>query len=136
MPVNCTRDALVTNGACFTQQNFSYHDQQAIIVYRLAQISDAITGSMYASTLTSTLLTDANNMTCGMSDDQMVASFISILNTSFSQDWTISFEISAVAAITKAQAATAIACLTNVTDAQLRSMQLLLMCKLFNQFNS
>jgi len=137
----CTRADFLSLGACFSQKNFSVHDQQAIMVLRLALISDSVATTTYASALTTTLLTDSNDATCGMTDDQISAALLGVLWQGVAASFVL-FTGTAIPAFgdapnapnyaTKNLIADAIKCLKNVTDRQLKTMQLFLICKIWS----
>ncbi len=131
----CTRAAFLSSGACWTNQYFSHHDQQAIIVYRLAAWADAAGGSNYLGTLTTTLLTDANDATCGMTNDQMTAALISMLAEAIGSTEALPFT-GGVEVLLAANASAAIKCLKNVSNRTLKAMQLYLACYLISRIEA
>jgi hypothetical protein len=132
----CTRADFISLGTCFTQQNFGSHDQMAILVFRLAMFSDSVAGTGYVTTLTTTLLTDTNNATCGMTDDQIFAAAIGTLFQSVSTG-NILLTASDMTGFgttpytDKDEVAVAIACLKNVSTPILKKMVLFLICKIW-----
>lgn len=133
MALACTRSEYITNGTCFTQPNFTRHQQLAILVYRMAQFVDQqIGGESYSAAPFTLLLTDSNNATCGLSKDQMIAAEIGIWNADIPNGFTpTAFNGSGSAPLTRATAAAAIACLDDFTDDQLEKMRLFLQCSMF-----
>jgi len=135
MATACTRSGFTTDGACYTQPQFTTHEQLAILVLRLALWSDAAADSEYinqSSGSYGTLLTESNNATCGLTQDQMVAGLIGVLSRAIGNGDALVFgsgngvpEMGSVTAT-----ATAIQCLKNLTDDQLNKMVLFLSCKL------
>src|SRR6478736_1667102 len=134
MATACTRSGFTTDGACYTQPQFTRHEQLAILVWRLGLWSDAVTGTAYINGLTGsygTLLTESNDATCGLTQDQMVAGLIAVMGRAVGSGEGMVFANGGVAAPTTITAtATAIQCLNNLTDDQLNKMVLYLICKL------
>lgn len=125
----CDRATLISQGNCWTQQYFSEQRQNALIVYQLALWADSINGTTYSTTLTSTLLTNANNATCGMTDDQITAAFIGVLLKGIGGGAALTFS-NGIDEATVAGKVAAIACLQNLTERQLRTMMLFLFCSI------
>ncbi len=125
----CTRASFLSSGVCWTNQYFSHHDQQAILVYQMAIWADSVGGATYAANLTGTLLTDANTATCGMTNDQMTAALISMMTEAITGGEVLLF-VSNTTLLTQAGAAAAIKCLKNVPNRTLKAMQLYLACYL------
>lgn len=125
----CNRSAYIEAGKCFTQPNFTALQQQAIIVYRLAQILANAGGTDYTGNI-SGLWTAAQSATCGMTEDQLIAGFIGVLNAEPTQSTFISIN-SAIESLDKADAAAAIVCLKNYSMGQLKIMQMFLFCSFY-----
>ena len=132
MALACTKAEYLTNGACFTQPNFSRHQQNCIIVYRMAQIVDAQAGSsIYAVSPFTTLNTNATTSIAGLTVDQKVAAEIGIWNVQITEFVTPPAFGTSVSPLTSSTSATAIACLDTYTPRQIENMRLFLLCKFF-----
>ena len=121
--ITCTRANLITEGKCFTESVWSQKEQEALMVYLMAALLTTLGGTDYTSStssLTSTLLTDAEDMTCGMSPDQREAAAIAILKS-----------LSGVHKTTE-QMADEIRCLRNATQLQLDQAKVHLLCGIAN----
>jgi hypothetical protein len=129
--IPCTVASYVSAGACFTRSNFSRTEQQAIKVYRLAQLVSGVGGTDY--TTAATLWAAANTATCGMTEDQVFAGMISVLNAAPTMNSSAIFGTSP-ASLTLATAAAAIACLKEYSPQQLDKMELFLWCSFFGLF--
>lgn len=128
----CTKDGLTTASNCFFPPNFSQHELSALIVYRLMQILASTGGSNYVLSGVSTLWTDSNSATCGFSEEQTNVGFFAVLNYAWGASTVMEFT-DAIPALTKDTAATAVACLKNYSDIQLKKMQLYLLCSIGNR---
>lgn len=131
MALACTKAEYLTNGTCFTQPNFSRHQQNCIIVYRWAQIVDGVTGSTYSTSPYSALNIAATTSIAGLTVDQKVAAEIGILNVNIPEFHSPAPWSAEVPSLTSSTAATAIACLDTYTPRQIENMRLFLFCKFF-----
>jgi hypothetical protein len=117
---DCTKAEFVTGGKCLTESVWSQKEQDALIVYLLADLLKTTGGTDYTEVLATTLISDAYTQTCGLSKDQREAAFIAIIKA-FSGN-----------AQTTDQLATEIKCLRSATSLQLEEAKLFLACKLSN----
>jgi len=110
---------------------FSVHEQKAILVYRLAQLVDGLNGVDLYATDADALWGTANDVTCGLSNDQIRAGFIGIFNSTMPDPISVN-PGSSPAELTAATAASGITCLVNFSDDQLERMQFFLLCTFFS----
>lgn len=132
MALACTKAEYLTNGACFTQPNFSRHQQNCIIVYRMAQLVDSQLGSLnYSVSPFTTLNSFATTSIAGLTVDQKMAAEIGIWNSTVTEFVTPTAWGITTVPLTSSTAATAIACLDTYTPRQIENMRLFLLCKFF-----
>jgi len=111
---------------------FNPHQQLAILTWRLAAWSDAVAGTSYMNSTTGSygaLITDSNDATCGLTQDQMIAALLAIFARGVSNGESISFG-QVLSAGNDVPVATSIKCLSNLTDDQLNKAILFLICKI------
>lgn len=114
MPATCTKAAISSNFGCYTRDIFPNRD--ALEVYLLAYVLKTVGGTDYTAVLDSTLVEDANTMTCGMSADELYKAKLYILD-----QWGGSGN-------TATQNKAAIKCIANCTKKQLEQMKVYLLC--------
>lgn len=114
MPATCTRDSISSNYGCYTREIFP--NQDALEVYLLAYVLKTMGGTDYTAVLDTTLVSDANTMTCGMTSADRQKAKMYILD-----QWGGSGN-------TATQTKAAIKCITNCTKTQLEQMKLYLLC--------
>ena len=134
MALTCTRADYVSDGKCFTQKNFSQHEQNAILVYRMAQWVDAQIGTpTYSVSPYTALNTESTTELNGLTNDQLEAAYFSLWNVNIDANFAPAqfANGSAVVPLTAATAATAIACLKNYKPSQLKRMKVFLQCNIF-----
>jgi len=132
MAVTCTRSDLAELGKCYTLNQFSELEQQAILVWRLASWADGVGGSTYATTMTTTLMTDAALVTGAIDFAQMNAALIGLMSDGFDSASVLNFA-AGVSAGSSAGAVEAIKCLKGVDLKTLKSLQFYLACYLISR---
>lgn len=128
MALGCTRSNFISEGACFTAPSFTPLQQQAILVYRLAQLYQSA-GGVAGYTDAATLWAAANDATCGMTDDQLRAAMIAVLNADPGSGFVI--VLGGVTSMTRAEAADVIKCFEKYTESQLKKMEIFMWCAFF-----
>lgn len=126
----CTKSGFTTASNCFGPPNFSQHELNALITYRMAQFYSGVISTYPANP--ALLWKDANNATCGMSEQQVNVAVFGTMNSTFIGSE--SFTIGPAETLTKETAAAAIACYKNYSDEQLKKMQLFLLCSILSAF--
>lgn len=69
----CTSTQVVDQAACYLESAIRPSQRRALYLYARVLELAAIGGTDYASALTTTLLTDAQGMTCRLNEDQIAA---------------------------------------------------------------
>lgn len=118
----CTRATLISGMSCLSGNLLSPHDKLVRRVYfDLLQLA-AIGGTDYSADIPG-MNVDANSLTCGFQPDNWSSAELVIASNNATA-------AGASVPSTKDTLATAVRCLDNYTDEQLKAMQLLLYCKL------
>jgi len=68
----------VTDAACYTQLTLDKQRQKALLAYAMALELAAIGGTNYTSVLTTTLIEDAVQVVCAITEDQRTAARINL----------------------------------------------------------
>lgn len=120
MNPTCTRETLISGGACYKGPRLSAHDQQVRLVY-LKVLQLAANGGTDYSAAVNTLFVDANTLSCGFQPDDFDTSAVVIAANNAT---------SAGATIPSTQAALseAVKCYSKFTDFQIKQANLLLDC--------
>lgn len=119
----CTAASLVTDAVCYHQPNISFKYQQALLLYAKVLELAAIGGTDYSAVLTSTLITDALQLVCGINEEQREAAYV---NIAFLNATTAGASVPATLALKM----DAVKCLAHVPLETMQKMDLLLTCKL------
>lgn len=121
----CTKATLTgTAAACYgVPASLSQKQAKALDIYAKALELAAIGGTNYLTTLTSTLLSSAATMTCGMEQaNRDAAKLVIAFNNAAAAGATVPATLSAKLAVAK--------CLVEATDDQLDSALVSLLCQL------
>lgn len=130
MALACTKTEVTTNSKCFRAAVFGTHGQKALESYLWTAIMDSFQGTTYVS--------DPNalyKLVCAyigsMTDDQLEAAYISILNVAMPNTVVINSTAVSKTALTAAQAATGIKCWRHFNERQLKEIKVYALCYIF-----
>lgn len=124
MAVTCASSVLVPASACYTVQTLNPRQQKAFLIFAKMFVLKNAGGTDYTSSISTTLVSDAVQMICGATSDQIVAANIAMHMEAGS--------ITSVLALGTKMAATS--CISNLDELTLEKMNVFLNCKILAAF--
>lgn len=106
--------------ACYTQQTLTPTQQKALLIFAKMFVLKHAGGTDYTSSISTTLITDASQMICGASHDQLVAANLA--------NYMEAGGITAVLAMGTRMAA--VSCLLSLDDLTLEKIDIFLNCRI------